>query len=109
MVHPLAVDSDLLLHVMQNRKPNGKMAASYSGIGLSPDGGTTWLLPRLVGEQVARRFFLENQVWSAEEACKLGAIDEVVAEADLIERAIEITNTWSQWGSHTKKRLSTYC
>ena len=89
--------------------PNGKMAASYSGIGLSPDGGTTWLLPRLVGEQVARRFFLENQVWSAEEACKLGAIDEVVAEADLIERAIEIANSWSQWGSHTKKRLSIYC
>ena len=53
--------------------PNGKMAASYSGIGLSPDGGTTWLLPRLVGEQAARRFFLENQVWSAEQACKLGA------------------------------------
>jgi 2-(1,2-epoxy-1,2-dihydrophenyl)acetyl-CoA isomerase len=79
------------------------MAASYSGIGLSPDGGTTWLLPRLVGEQVARRFFLENQVWSAEEACKLGAIDEVVAETDLIDRAIEIANTWSQWGSHTKE------
>ena len=39
--------------------PNGKMAASYSGIGLSPDGGTTWLLPRLVGEQTARRFSLK--------------------------------------------------
>ena len=52
--------------------PNGKMAASYSGIGLSPDGGTTWLLPRLVGEQVARRFFLENQVWNEDSLVTAG-------------------------------------
>ena len=83
--------------------PSGRIAASYAGIGLSPDGGTTWLLPRLVGEQVARRFFLENQVWSAEEACALGAIDEVVSEDELIDRAIQIANDWSRWGSHTKE------
>ena len=81
----------------------GRMAASYSGIGLSPDGGTTWLLPRLVGEQIARKFFFENQIWSADEACVLGAIDEVVSEESLIDRAIEIANHWSQWGSHTKE------
>ncbi len=83
--------------------PSGRMAASYAGIGLSPDGGTTWLLPRLVGEQVARRFFLENQVWSAEQACALGAIDEVVSEGELIDRAIQVANDWSRWGSHTKE------
>ena len=81
----------------------GRMAASYSGIGLSPEGGTTWLLPRLVGEQVARKFFFENQIWSADEACALGAIDEVVSEESLIDRAIEIANHWSQWGNHTKE------
>ena len=83
--------------------PGGKMAASYSGIGLSPAGGTTWLLPRLVGEQVARKFFFENEVWSAEEAFAKGAIEEVVSEDSLIESAVEVANTWSQWGSHTKE------
>jgi 2-(1,2-epoxy-1,2-dihydrophenyl)acetyl-CoA isomerase len=83
--------------------PSAKMAASYSGIGLSPDGGTTWLLPRLVGEQIARRFFFENQVWSADEAYELGAVDELVAEDRLIERALEVASTWSQWGTHTKE------
>ena len=82
---------------------NAKIAASYSGIGLSPDGGTTWLLPRLCGEQVARRFFFENQVWNAEEALAKGVIHEIVDEEILIEKAIEVANTWSQWGSHTKE------
>jgi 2-(1,2-epoxy-1,2-dihydrophenyl)acetyl-CoA isomerase len=79
------------------------MAASYAGMGLSPDGGTTWLLPRLVGEQAARRFFLENQVWDASEACRLGAIDQVVAADNLLARAIHVARTWSQWGNHTKE------
>ena len=46
--------------------PTANLAASYASIGLSPDGGTTWLLPRLVGEQRSRQFFFENQIWNAE-------------------------------------------
>ena len=66
--------------------PKAKLAASYASIGLSPDGGTTWLLPRLVGEQRSRTFFFENQIWSAEEALGAGAIDEVVEADELINR-----------------------
>ena len=73
---------------------------SYRVIGLSPDGGTTWLLPRLVGEQRSRKFFFENQIWSAEEASAAGAIDEVVEEDELINRSLEIATDWSQWGNH---------
>ena len=80
-----------------------KMAASYAGMGLSPDGGTTWLLPRLVGVQVARRFFFENEVWSAERSLELGAIDVLVDEETLLEAATEAAIKWSQWGNHTKE------
>ena len=65
--------------------PQAKMAASYSGMGLSPDGGTTWLLPRLVTDQVARRFFLENEIWSANQAAQVGAIDAIVEDDELIK------------------------
>ncbi len=82
---------------------NTKIAASYAGIGLSPDGGTTWLLPRLVGEQTARRFFFENQIWDAKESLNYGAIDEIVDSESLIDRAIEVANHWSKWGDHTKE------
>ena len=83
--------------------PKAKLAASYASIGLSPDGGTTWLLPRLVGEQVSRRFFFENQIWSAEEALGAGALDEVVEADGLITRSIEIATDWSQWGNHFRE------
>jgi 2-(1,2-epoxy-1,2-dihydrophenyl)acetyl-CoA isomerase len=80
-----------------------RMAASYAGMGLSPDGGTTWLLPRLVGEQHARRFFMSNEIWSGREAFELGAIDVLVDADSLIETAVGLANTWSSWGQHTKE------
>ena len=47
-----------------------KIAAAFFGLGASPDGGTTWLLPRLVGSQISRKFFFNNEVWTAKEALK---------------------------------------
>ena len=83
--------------------PQAKIAASYSGMGLSPDGGTTWLLPRLVGNQVSRKFFFENAIWNAEESLDKGAVDEVVEPSNLVARAIEVAKLWSSWGPHTKE------
>ncbi|MBT60531.1 MAG: hypothetical protein CMA63_03125 [Euryarchaeota archaeon] len=83
--------------------PGAKMAASYSSMGLSPDGGTTWLLPRLVGDQVSRRFFFENEIWNAKQCVEVGAVDALVSEEELIEAACQIAARWSQWGQHTKE------
>ena len=82
--------------------PSAKIAASYSGMGLSPDGGTTWLLPRLVGMQRTRKFFLENQIWSSTEALEYGAFDRVV-EQGLLDEAVNVARNWSRWQSHTKE------
>jgi len=80
-----------------------KMAASYSGMGLSPDGGTTWLLPRLVGDQISRRFFLENEIWDAEQCLAVGVIDALVEEEKLLDAAYGIATRWSEWSNHTKE------
>ena len=72
-------------------------------LGLSPGGGSTWLLPRLVGEQVARRFFFENEVWNAEQALDLGAIDDLVPEEDLLDAALEMARRWSRWSAHFRE------
>lgn len=82
---------------------DARMAASYAGMGLSPDGGTTWLLPRLVGEQRARRFFFGNEIWSGRDAYEYGAIDLIVEPESLLETAVGLATMWSSWGQHTKE------
>ena len=83
--------------------PDARFAAGYFGIGLSPDGGSTWLLPRLVGEQRTRRFFFGNEVIAADEAKALGLLDEVVPADRLLARALEVARAWGAWGVRSRE------
>jgi 2-(1,2-epoxy-1,2-dihydrophenyl)acetyl-CoA isomerase len=57
--------------------------AAYTAIGLTPDGGMTWLLPRLVGLRRAQEMILTNRRISAGEAALVGIATRVVSDADL--------------------------
>lgn len=83
--------------------PNAKIAASFFRLGISPDGGTTWLLPRLVGQQAARKFFFENSVWDGLKAKEAGAVDEVVGEDELIQRSIQVADKWGAWSENSRR------
>jgi len=89
--------------------PDAKLAAAFFKLGLSPDGGTTWLLPRLVGNQATRRFFFNDEIWSGDEALEKGAVDEVVSQDNLVVHAVELASDWGQWSkisrSGTKQLL----
>lgn len=56
---------------------------AYSAIGLSPDGGTTWLLPRLIGLRRAQEMAMLNKRYSAEEAAEVGLVTRVVDDEAL--------------------------
>ena len=51
--------------------------AAYTGIGLTPDGGMSWLLPRVVGLRRAQAMILTNQRVDAEEAMRIGLVTQV--------------------------------
>ncbi|WP_238005519.1 enoyl-CoA hydratase-related protein [Dactylosporangium sp. AC04546] len=55
--------------------------------GLSPDFGSSWLLPRLVGLQAAKRLALLGDTITAEHARDLGLVSEVTAADDLLDTA----------------------
>ena len=83
--------------------PEAKLASAFFRLGLSPDGGMTWLLPRLVGNQVARKFFFNSEVWSAEQALDYGAVDELADPSALLDRAIEVARDWGKWSVSSRK------
>src|SRR5271170_188696 len=56
-------------------------------LGLLPGGGGTQRLPRLVGKGRALQLILGGEMITAQEAYRLGLVNEVVAPADLIPRA----------------------
>jgi 2-(1,2-epoxy-1,2-dihydrophenyl)acetyl-CoA isomerase len=71
----------------------GKSASflqAFARIGLLPDGGSTWFLPRLVGEQRARALAMLAPKISAEQAKEWGLIWDVVDDGGLMKTATAV-------------------
>ncbi|HEY0391348.1 MAG TPA: enoyl-CoA hydratase-related protein [Solirubrobacterales bacterium] len=62
-------------------------ACAYGRIGASPDGGMTYFLPRVVGPSRALEILLDDPNMKAEDALAQKLVAEVVAPAELIDRA----------------------
>jgi enoyl-CoA hydratase/carnithine racemase len=56
-------------------------------LGLLPGGGGTQRLPRLIGKGRALQLILSGETISAQEAYRIGLVNEIVAAAGLITRA----------------------
>ncbi len=61
-------------------------------LGLLPGGGGTQRLPRLVGKGRALQLILSGALISAQEAYRIGLVNEIVQAADLIQHAEAILN-----------------
>jgi enoyl-CoA hydratase/carnithine racemase len=60
-----------------------KLGETFVRIGLHPDWGGTWLLPRLVGYGRAMELLATGRMVAADEALRIGMVDRVVAAAEL--------------------------
>ncbi|HWC67864.1 MAG TPA: enoyl-CoA hydratase-related protein [Acidimicrobiales bacterium] len=67
-----------------------RFVVAYSRVGLSPDGGTSWFLPRLVGLRRAQELALTNQVLDAPAAQAAGIVTRVVRDGDLQEEVVAL-------------------
>ena len=56
---------------------------AFAKIGLAPDAGNTWLLPRIVGDARARAMMITTEVISADQAYAMGMVWRVVEDAAL--------------------------
>jgi 2-(1,2-epoxy-1,2-dihydrophenyl)acetyl-CoA isomerase len=78
---------------------------AFARIGLLPDGGSTWFLPRLVGEQRARALAMLAPQIPAEQAKQWGLIWDVVDDAELMPRATELARRLANGPTQSLARI----
>jgi 2-(1,2-epoxy-1,2-dihydrophenyl)acetyl-CoA isomerase len=86
---------------------------AYTAAGLSPDGGSTHILPRLVGMQRAKELILTNRILTADQAFEWGLLtkvcadDEVMAEANALAQYFA-SGAIAAYGSAKRLLADTY-
>lgn len=69
---------------------SARFISAYTNAGLTPDGSSTYYLPRLIGLRRYLDLALTNRTLSAEEALEWGLVNRVVPDAELSARAGEL-------------------
>jgi enoyl-CoA hydratase len=82
--------------------------AAFINIGVSNcDMGTSWLLPRLIGVSRSHELLLTGRRFDAEEALRIGLVADVLAEEQLLQRAVQAAEqiaALAPWGVRLTKR-----
>lgn len=95
-VHSVAAGAGLSLAAgadLSIAADSAKFTMAYTKVGLSPDGGSTWLLPRLIGTRRAAELMLLNPTLSAADAVTAGFITKAVPAADLDAEVAHVVAT----------------
>ncbi|MGY2084150.1 enoyl-CoA hydratase/isomerase family protein [Blastococcus sp. SYSU DS0539] len=69
---------------------SARFVASFARIGLVADTGLFYTLPKRVGAGRARELMLTARTVTAEEAHRIGLVDEVVADGTAVDRALAV-------------------
>lgn len=78
----LAMIGDIVLGAASS-----KYTMAYTGAGLTPDGSSTYFLPRVIGLRRTQELMLTNRRLSAEEALDWGLLTRVVSDEELMTEA----------------------
>ena len=91
--------------------PSARFHPGYARIGVSPDLGLSWTLPRAIGYERSMRFLLEQRMVAAPELLELGMVSEIVTDDDdldgrIIEYGTMLANVAPRAAQHTKRLLA---
>jgi 2-(1,2-epoxy-1,2-dihydrophenyl)acetyl-CoA isomerase len=84
-----------------------KFRLAFTSLGLTPDGGASFFLPRLVGERRALELILTNRRFGADEAERWGLVTSVVADGELEAEAMALAGRLAAGPSRAYGRART--
>ena len=91
----LAIAGDVVLAA-----PSAHFTPAYGAVGLTPDGGMSWLLPRLVGLRRAQDIILTNRRVEPDEAVRIGLISRVVEADALMTEGLDVAQRLADSATH---------
>jgi len=89
-VHGYAVGAGMSLAIACDvviAAQSARFNMAYTRVGLTPDGSSTYFLPRIVGLKRALELTLTNRILSAQEAFEWGIVTKVVTDEELLAQA----------------------
>ena len=84
---------------------HAKFVQAFIGIGLVPDTGSSWFLPRLVGPAAAFDLCATGRTVSAEEALRMGLVSRVVSAGVLMSAAREVATELASKSAEAVARI----
>ena len=69
--------------------PGSRFSLPFVNLGLSPEGGTSYILPHLIGHQKAAELILLGEQFDCQLAEQIGLVNQVVPAEDLLAKALE--------------------
>lgn len=97
LMYPLGADVVLA-------EPGSFLIFAHQRLALTPDGGVSSLLPRVVGERMARQLVLTSARVEAEEASRLNIFSRIVATGDLDAEAGKAARRFAQGSGSAARR-----
>jgi 2-(1,2-epoxy-1,2-dihydrophenyl)acetyl-CoA isomerase len=90
--------------------PTAKFCASFGRVGLVPDAGLLWSLPRKIGTIAARNVMLTAAVMNRDFALRIGIVDMEADAGETLSTAIEIAHNYMRVAplaaAHIKELMS---
>src|ERR1700756_1532864 len=89
---------------------SSRISLAYTGVGLTPDGGTSFLLPRTIGVKRTMELLLLNRALASNEALEWGLVNAVVDDSEVVNEAFRLAERLADGPTHafgkTKRLLA---
>ncbi len=69
--------------------PGARFSLPFVNLGLSPEGGTSYILPHLIGYQKAAELIMLGEQFDSQVAERIGLVNEIVTAENLLAKALK--------------------
>lgn len=86
----IGIGTTMLFHCdLVYASPSAEFSTPFVNLGTAPEGGSSLLVPRMMGYNRAFEMLCLGKSFDAEKACSAGLVNEIVAADELVEYAVQ--------------------